>query len=431
VTALRHRTRRDLLRASGSGTATALFASDAAAQQPTWPARAVTVVVPFPPGGATDLVARVLAQGLGPRLGQQVVVENRPGANGAVGSAHVARAQPDGHTLVMGGVNAHAMNEAVHRGIAYATLRDFAPVALCAYIPVAMVAHPSVPAAALVDLAALARARPGTLPYGSAGAGGQQHLAMELLKQAAGIDLVHVPYPGGAPQLTDLLAGRVQVGAIGASTVLPHLEPAGRLRALAVVGGRRAAALPGVPTVAEAAGLPGFAVEYWLGLFAPAGTPGPVVRRLNAEANAVLGAPEVRDGLLRQGAEPATATLEECARLVGDDVARWAGVVRRGRLALEQRRVGPGAPAECDLPGRWRRVDFSSKKPSTTARERRHLDSLIPRLGAPSALLGFAMPTRPNADWPAAFPPLSIAAESARDRRWLSSPPPRHRTVAP
>ena len=242
MTKLRHGTRRDLLRAAGAGAATALFAPGAPAQQPTWPARAVTVVVPFPPGGATDLVARVLAQGLGPRLGQQVVVENRPGANGAVGTAHVARAQPDGHTLVMGGVNTHAMNEAVHRSAAYATLRDFAPVALCAYIPIAVVAHPSVPAETLADLVALARARPGALSYGSAGTGGPHHLAMELLKQAAGIDLVHVPYPGGAPQLTDLLAGRVQVGALGVSTVLPHLGGPGRPRALAVVGGKRAAA---------------------------------------------------------------------------------------------------------------------------------------------------------------------------------------------
>ncbi len=335
MTKLRHGTRRGLLHVAGVVATAPLFASGAPAQQPTWPARAATIVVPFPPGGATDLVARVLAQGLGPRLGQQVVVENRPGANGAVGSAHVARAQPDGHTLVMGGVNTHAMNEAVHRSLPYATLRDFVPAALCAYIPIAVVAHPSVPAETLADLLALARARPGALSYGSAGTGGPHHLAMELLKQAAGIDLVHVPYPGGAPQLTDLLAGRVQVGAIGVSTVLPHLGGPGRPRALAVVGGKRAAALPEVPTVAEAAGLPGFAVEYWLGLFAPAGVPGPVVRRLNAEANAVLGASEVRDGLLRQGAEPATATVEAFARLVAEDVARWAEVVRRGRLAIE------------------------------------------------------------------------------------------------
>ncbi len=158
---------------------------------------------------------------------------------------------------------------------------------------------------------------------------------MELLKQAVGIDLVHVPYSGGAPQLTDLLAGRVQVGSIGVSTVLPHLGGPGRPRALAVVSGQRAAALPEVPTVAEAAGLPGFAVEYWLGLFAPAGMPEPLVRRLNAETNAVLGSPEVRDGLLRQGAEPATATVESFARKVTEDVVRWAEVVRRGRLALD------------------------------------------------------------------------------------------------
>lgn len=332
--ALRYGTRRGLLRATAAAVTT-LFARGAGAQQPDWPARAISIVVPFPPGGATDLVARILAQGLSLRLRQQVLVENRPGATGAVGSTYVARARPDGYTLVMGGVNTHAMIEAVHRNLPYATLRDFVPVALTANIPIAIVSHPSISAATLADLIALARSQPGGLSYGSAGTGSPHHLAMELLKQAAGIDLVHVPYVGGAPQLTDLLAGRVQIGSIGVSTVLPHLGGPGRLRALAVVSGRRAAALPEVSTAAEAAGLSDFAVEYWLGLFAPAGTPEPLVRRLNAEANAVLGAPEVRDGLLRQGAEPTTATVEGFARLVADDVARWAEVVRRGRLALD------------------------------------------------------------------------------------------------
>src|SRR4051812_15018477 len=220
--ALRYGTRRGLLRAAAA-TVTTLFASGAEAQQPDWPARAISIVVPFPPGGAPDLVARLLAQGLSPRLGQQVLVENRPGAAGAVGSAHVARARADGYTLVMGGVNTHAMIEAVHRNLPYATLRDFVPVALTANIPIAIVSHPSIPAATLADLIALARARPGGLSYGSAGTGSPHHLAMELLKQAVGIDLVHVPYVGGAPQLTDLLAGRVQVGSIGVSTALPHL----------------------------------------------------------------------------------------------------------------------------------------------------------------------------------------------------------------
>jgi tripartite-type tricarboxylate transporter receptor subunit TctC len=223
----------------------------------------------------------------------------------------------------------------VHRSLPYVTLRDFVPVVLAANIPIAIVVHPSVPAAALADLVTLARARPAALSYGSSGLGGPHHLAMELFKQAAGIDLVHVPYAGGAPQLTDLLAGRVQVGAIGVSAVLPHLGGPGRPRALAVVGKSRAVVLPDVPTVAEAAGLPGFAVEYWLGLFAPAGTPEPVVRRINSESNAVLGAPEAQDGLLRQGAEPATVTREDFAALVADDVSRWAEVVRRGRLALD------------------------------------------------------------------------------------------------
>src|SRR4051812_14506326 len=200
----------------------------------------------------------------------------------------------------MGGVNTHAMIEAVHRNLPYATLRDFAPVALTANIPIAIVSHRSIPAATLADLIALARARPGGLSYGSAGTGSPHHLAMELLKQAVGIDLVHVPYVGGAPQLTDLLAGRVQVGSIGVSTVLPHLGGPGRPQALAVVSGRRAGGLRGGRIGAGAPGLPGSGGESGLGLFAPAGTPEPLVRRLNAEANAVLGAPEVYDRLLWQ-----------------------------------------------------------------------------------------------------------------------------------
>ncbi len=299
-----------------------------------WPARPVTIVVPFPPGGATDLVARVLAQGLTARLGQPVVVENRPGANGTIGSAAVARARPDGYTLVMGGVNTHAMNDSLFRRPQYHSDRDFAPIALTARIPIAFVVNPEkVPVRSLGELIALARTRPGELSYGSSGAGGPHHLAMELFKQATGVDILHVPYNGGGPQLNDLLAGNVGVGAIGLPPALPHIE-AGKLRALAATGARRTPLLPELPTVAES-GVPGFAVEYWLGLLAPTRTPEPVIRRLNAETVAVLERPEVREQLARQGAEAATSSPEEFRAIIAADVARWAEVVRRAGLSLD------------------------------------------------------------------------------------------------
>lgn len=336
MAALSHPTRRGAL-LGGLAVAAALAGQRASAQQnaaASWPTRAVTIVVPFPPGGATDVVARVLAQGLTPRLGQPVVVENRPGANGTIGSAAVARARPDGHALVMGGVNTHAMNDSLFRRPQYHSDRDFAPVALTARIPIAFVVNPDkVPVESLGQLIELARARPGQLSYGSSGAGGPHHLAMELFKQATGVNIVHVPYAGGGPQLNDLLAGHVGVGAIGLPPALSHIE-SGRLRALAATGARRTPLLPELPTVAEA-GVPGFAVEYWLGLLAPAGTPEPVVRRLYAETAAVLAAPEVHEQLTRQGAEAATSTPEEFRDVIATDIARWAEVVRRARLSLD------------------------------------------------------------------------------------------------
>jgi tripartite-type tricarboxylate transporter receptor subunit TctC len=304
------------------------------AQREAWPARPVAIVVPFPPGGATDVVARILAQGLTPRLGQQVVVENRPGATGTIGSAAVARARPDGHVLVMGGVNTHAMNDSLFRRPQYDSARDFAPISLTARIPIAFVVNPAAaPVATLAELMALARARPGALSYGSSGAGGPQHLAMELFKQAAGLDILHVPYNGGGPQLTDLLAGRIALGSIGLPPVLPHVE-SGRLRALAATGERRTPLLPGLPTVAES-GLAGFAVDYWLGLLAPAGTPEAVLDRLHAETAATLAQPAVQDAMARQGAEVAASTRQEFERLIAADIARWSDVVRKAGLNLD------------------------------------------------------------------------------------------------
>ena len=235
-----------------------------------YPTRTVTIVVPFPAGGATDVVARLMGDRLSGSLGKPVVIENRAGANGAIGSAAVAKAEPDGYTLVMGGVNTHAMNDSVMKRPLSNSAADFAPIALIAQIPIAIVMHSSLPVASLADLVAMARAQPGALTYGSSGTGGPHHLAMEMFKSVAKVDIKHVPYRGGNPQLNDLVGGHIKIGVIGFPPVLEHVK-AGTLRALAMVEDKRSPMLPDVPTVGEQ-GFPGFGVSYWMGLLAPAKT---------------------------------------------------------------------------------------------------------------------------------------------------------------
>src|SRR5262245_48899847 len=254
--------RRQFLHLAAGATALPTLSRMAWAQ--TYPSRPISIVVPFPAGGATDVVARVLAKGLSERFGQPVVVDNRPGANGAIGSASVAKARPDGYTLVMGGINTHAMNDSLIKPRPYDSAKDFAPITLTALIPIAFVVNPQLPVASLQELVAMARSKPRQLSYGSSGTGGPQHLAMELFKLAAGIEIVHVPYRGGAPQLNDLVAGHIPIGSIGLPPALPHIET-GKLRALAVTDAKRSGFLPNLPTVAES-GFPNFEMSYWLGL---------------------------------------------------------------------------------------------------------------------------------------------------------------------
>jgi tripartite-type tricarboxylate transporter receptor subunit TctC len=253
--------RRQFLHVAVGGVAVPAISRIAWAQ--TYPARTITLIVPFPAGGATDVVARALAKGLSERLGQSVVIDNRPGANGAIGTASVAKARPDGYTLVMGGVNTHAMNDSLIKPRPYNSARDFAPITLTALIPIAFVVNPQLPVTTLRDLVALARSKPRGLSYGSSGTGGPHHLAMELFKLKAGIDIVHVAYKGGAPQLNDLLGGHILIGSIGLPPALPHIET-GKLRALAGTEAKRSVFLPNLPTVAES-GFPEFEVTYWLG----------------------------------------------------------------------------------------------------------------------------------------------------------------------
>ena len=299
----------------------------------TYPSRPITLIVPFPAGGATDVVARVLAKGLSEQIGQPIVVDNRPGANGAIGSAAAAKARPDGYTLVMAGVNTHAMNDSLIKPRPYDSARDFAPITLTALIPIAFVINPQLPVTTLQELVALARSRPRQLSYGSSGAGGPQHLAMELFKIAAGIDIVHVPYKGGAPQLNDLIGGHILIGSIGLPPVLQHIAT-GKLRALAVTDAKRSAFLPNLPTVAES-GFPDFEVSYWLGLMAPAGTPRDIIDRLAAESAAVLTRPDIREALAKQGAEALTSSPDVFKNLVEHDIAKWSKVIQDAGITAE------------------------------------------------------------------------------------------------
>src|SRR5262245_6156570 len=313
--------------------ATALPFAPNVARGQAYPSRAITLVVPFPAGGATDVVARFLAKGLSERTRQSVVVDNRSGANGAIGSASVAKARPDGYTLVMGGVNTHAMNDSVVKPRPYDSAKDFTPIMLTATIPIAFVVHPSLQVTSLGELIALARSRPGQLSYGSSGSGGPHHMAMELFKSAAGIDLIHVPYKGGAPQLNDLIGGHIPIGSIGLPPAIEHIR-AGKLRPLALTDAVRSTLMPDLPTVAEL-GFPGFAVSYWMGLLAPADTPRDIINRLHAETAAVLGIPGTKEAFAKSGVEIMTSSPDEFRTLIDSEIRKWAVVSQRSGITAE------------------------------------------------------------------------------------------------
>ena len=306
-------------------TAGAMLAAGCAFAQP-YPSKSVKIVVPFPPGGPTDVVGRLVASKLGESLGQQFVVENRAGAGGTVGSEAVAQAAADGYTLLYGSTSTLAMAPSLYRKLGYDPRKSFAPVSLVSSGPLLVAVNASVPAATLAQLVALAKEKPGALNYGSAGNATPPHLAAELFKSLAAVDLVHVPYKGGAPALQAVTAGEVQLIFEGLVTLLPQIR-AGRLRALAITGSARDPALPDVPTVAEA-GLPAFQVTFWSGLVAPAGTPADVVASLNAALRKSLASAELRETLGRQGLAPAGNSPAEFARFIETEIARWEQAVR-------------------------------------------------------------------------------------------------------
>ncbi len=291
-----------------------------------YPAKPVKIIVPFPPGGPTDIVGRFVATKLGEAFNQQFVVENRAGAGGTVGSEAASQAPADGYTLLYGSTSTLAMAPSLYRKLGYDPRKSFAPISLVSSGPMLVAVNASVPANTLAELIALAKDKPGTLNYASAGNATPPHLAAEMFKSMAGVNLVHVPYKGGGPALQAVTAGEVQILFEGLVTLLPQIK-AGRLRALAISAAARDAALPDVPTSAEA-GLPAFQVNFWSGLVAPTGTPPEVVSTLNTALRQALAGPEARATLTRFGLAPAGNTPSEFARFIDSEIQRWERVIQ-------------------------------------------------------------------------------------------------------
>jgi tripartite-type tricarboxylate transporter receptor subunit TctC len=316
-----------------AGLAALMLASPATGQE-RYPSKVVHLVVPFAVGGSTDVLARALAQQLSERIGQPVIVDNKPGAGGTVGTDYAAKAAPDGYTLLLGTVGTHASAVSLYDKLPYDPVRDFVGITEIATIPNLVVVNADkVPVQTLGELIALARKNPGRLSYASNGAGTSNHLATELLRSAAGIELIHVPYKGSGPALNDLLGGQVSMMLDVVMTSYPHIK-AGRLKALAVTGATRSPLLPDVPTVAEQ-GFPGFEAIVWFGVFAPARTPPAVVDYLNRELVAAITAPRLRTLLESQGAQPVAGTPAEFAARIQSEIPKWRKVVQQSGAKLE------------------------------------------------------------------------------------------------
>jgi len=295
-----------------------------------YPTKPVVLVVPYPPGGTADILARSIGQKLGERIGQPVVIENKAGAGTAIGARFVAEAAPDGYTLLLGTVSSHAINPAMAK-VGYDPVKDFAPIAPIASIPFVLVANPDAPYKSVGDVLQAARAQPGTISYASAGPGTSNHLAGEMLATDAKVRLLHVPYRGSAPALADVLAGHVPLMFDLQSTSVPNIR-LGKLRALAVTSARRSPLLPDVPTVAES-GLPGFEVSAWFALFAPARVPPAVAARLSQEMTTIMGTPEMAEKLKGMGAEPDHRTTAELVGYVREEAGRYGRVVKAAGLS--------------------------------------------------------------------------------------------------
>lgn len=301
----------------------------AAAQYPVKP---IHYIVPFPPAGATDILARIVADKLGPALGQQVIVENRPGAAGNVGTEVVAKSPPDGYTILQL-TAAQSISETLYTRLPFSLERDLAPVALVALVPNVMVVNPAVPARTVQEFIDLAKAQPGKINYASSGSGTSIHMSAEMFKMLAGVDMVHVPYKGSAQAIADLIGGQVSVMFDNLPSAMPHIK-SGRLRALAITTAKRYPALPDLPTVQES-GVPGYDSSAWFGIVAPIGTPPEIVNRLNLEVNKILALPDVREKLESQGAIPTPGTPADFGNLIRNEVEKWAKVVKASGAKVE------------------------------------------------------------------------------------------------
>ena len=307
------------------------FAAHAAAQE--YPSKPIRFIVPFPPGGGNDTMARTVGHKLTAALGQQIVIDNRAGAGGIIGAETAARSAPDGYTLFLGGVGSHGINPNLHARLGYDPVTDFAPISLIASAPLILVVHPSVPAKSVKELIQLAQAKPGQLNFASNGKGGSSHLAAEMFKMMTTTDMVHVPYKGLSPALTDLLSGQVQLMFSSTVAILPQVR-AGKLRPLAMTGARRSPAMPDVPTIAES-GVPGYETASWYGVLAPAGTPRAIVERLNRQIVKITHAPDVRERLATEGADPVGSSPEEFAAHIKRELARWAKVIKQAGIEAD------------------------------------------------------------------------------------------------
>ena len=307
------------------------FTSLAAAQA--WPSKPIKYIVPFAPGGTTDILARTIGDKLSVVLGQPVIIENKPGAGGGVGAEATAKAAPDGYTIMGGTISTHAINASLYSNLPYDPVRDFVPITLIARVPNMLVINPAIPAKDVKELIALMKARPGTFTFASSGNGTSQHLSGELFKSMAGVEMQHIPYKGSPPALQDVMGGQVSMTFDNITTAWP-LTKGGKLRALAVTTAKRSPIAPDVPTLAEA-GLVGYEIGSWQGVFAPAGTPPAVVRRLNAEIVKIINAPDVQEKLLGLGAEPVANTSEEFATMVKAEVVKWGDVVRKSGAKVD------------------------------------------------------------------------------------------------
>lgn len=310
----------------------ALLTWSAGAYAQSFPSGPIRIVVPFGPGGLTDILARTVAAPMAEALGVSILVENRAGASGNIGAEAIAGAPPTGQHLLMGSIGTNAVNQLLFSKMPYDTMKGFAPITLVGYGTLLLVVNPEVPAKDLKELLALARSKPGVLSYASGGSGASQHLAGELLKYMTGVDILHVPFKGITPGVTEVLAGRVSM-TFDLATVMPHVK-SGKMRPIAVANRERVGVLPNVPTIAEA-GVPGYEASAWYGLFAPAGTPPAVVRRLHEEAIKALKRPEVRERLTAIGAEPGGNTPEEFQAFIRAEVEKWSKVVKAANIRLD------------------------------------------------------------------------------------------------